>query len=62
MHEAGRRASPLELLLHPPAAFLRNYILRRGFLDGTAGLTLSLVNSYTVLLKFAKLWEIQKRE
>ena len=60
MHEAGRRAGPLDLLLHPPAAFLRNYVLRRGFLDGTAGLTLSLVNSYTVLLKFAKLWEIQK--
>ena len=62
MHEAGRRASPLDILLHPPAAFLRNYVLRRGFMDGTAGLTLSLVNSYTVLLKFAKLWEIQKKE
>jgi hypothetical protein len=61
MHEAGRRASPLDLLLHPPAAFLRNYVLRRGFLDGTAGLTLSLVNSYTVLLKFAKLWELQRK-
>jgi glycosyltransferase involved in cell wall biosynthesis len=60
MHEAGRRAGPFDLLLHPPAAFLRNYVLRRGFLDGTAGLTLSLVNSYTVLLKFAKLWELQR--
>ncbi len=35
--------------LHPPAAFLRNYVLRRGFLDGAAGLTLSLVNAYSVL-------------
>jgi glycosyltransferase involved in cell wall biosynthesis len=61
MHEAGRRASPLDLLLHPPAAFLRNYVLKRGFLDGTAGLTLSLVNAYTVLLKFAKLWELQRK-
>jgi len=60
MHEAGRRAGPFELLIHPPAAFLRNYVLRRGFLDGAAGLTLSLVNSYTVLLKFAKLWELQQ--
>ena len=60
MHEAGRRASPVDILLHPPAAFLRNYVLRRGFMDGTAGLTLSLVNSYTVLLKFAKLWELQR--
>jgi hypothetical protein len=59
MHEAGRRASTFDLLLHPPAAFLRNYVLRRGVFDGTVGLTLSLLNSYSVLLKFAKLWEMQ---
>jgi glycosyltransferase involved in cell wall biosynthesis len=60
MHESGRRARAVDLLVHPPAAFLRNYVLRRGFLDGTAGLTLSLVNAYSVLLKFAKLWELQR--
>lgn len=61
MHESGRRSGPVHLLVHPPAAFLRNYVLRRGFLDGTAGLTISLVNSYAVFLKFAKLWELQRR-
>jgi hypothetical protein len=60
MHESGRRTGALDLLVHPPAAFLRNYLLRRGILDGTAGLTLSLVNAYSVFLKFAKLWELQK--
>ena len=60
MRESGRRAGPLDLLLHPPAAFLRNYILRRGFMDGSAGLTISLVNAYAVFLKFAKLWELQQ--
>jgi hypothetical protein len=60
MHESGRRAGVMDLELHPPAAFLRNYILRRGFADGGVGLTLSLVNSYAVLLKFAKLWELQR--
>ncbi len=58
MHEAGRRASVLDLLVHPPAAFLRNYLLRRGVLDGTVGLVISLVNAYGVFLKFAKLWEL----
>jgi glycosyltransferase involved in cell wall biosynthesis len=53
MHEAGRRAGPLDLLIHPPAAFLRNYVLRRGFLDGMAGLTVSGVNAYSVFLKLA---------
>ena len=59
MHESGRRAHAVDLLIHPPAAFLRNYVLRRGFLDGMAGLVLSIVNAYSVFLKFAKLWELQ---
>ena len=61
MHESGRRAGVFDLLLHPPAAFVRNYVLRRGFTDGMAGLTLSLVNAYSVLLKFAKLWEMEMK-
>jgi glycosyltransferase involved in cell wall biosynthesis len=60
MHEAGRHSGPLHLLVHPPAAFLRNYILRRGFLDGGVGLVISLLNSYSVFVKFAKLWELER--
>ena len=60
MREAGRRAGPLDLLVQPPAAFLRNYVLRRGMLDGAAGFVVSVVNSYSVFLKFAKLWELQR--
>jgi hypothetical protein len=56
----GRRATVLDLLAHPPAAFLRNYVLRRGFLDGTAGLLISTINAYSVFLKFAKLWELER--
>jgi (heptosyl)LPS beta-1,4-glucosyltransferase len=60
MFERGRRATRLELLFHPPVAFLRNYILKGGFRDGKAGLIISMVNSYYVMLKFAKLWELQR--
>jgi glycosyltransferase involved in cell wall biosynthesis len=60
MHERGRRASILDLLVQAPAAFLRNYVLRRGFTDGGVGLTLSLVNAYAVFAKFAKLREIER--
>lgn len=62
MHEAGVRSGPLKIALHPPAAFLRNYILRRGCLDGTVGLTISLMQAWSVMLKFAKLWELQNTE
>ena len=60
MRDAGRRAGFLDLMVQPPAAFLRNYILRRGFLDGAAGFTISVMNTYYVFLKFAKLWELQQ--
>ena len=54
----GRRVSTAGLLVHPAAAFLRNYVLRRGFTQGTAGLVVSILNSYYVFLKFAKLYEL----
>jgi glycosyltransferase involved in cell wall biosynthesis len=60
MFENGRRASAVGLIIHPAAAFLRNYILRRGFADGAAGLTLSVVNAYGVFMKMAKLRERQR--
>jgi glycosyltransferase involved in cell wall biosynthesis len=62
MHEDGRRAGMLDLIGHPPLAFLRNYILRRGVLDGGPGLIISALNSYYVFLKFAKLRELQSQK
>jgi hypothetical protein len=59
MHEDGRRAWALDLILQPPAAFLRSYVLRRGFLDGTVGLTLAMMHAHGVFLKYAKLWELR---
>jgi glycosyltransferase involved in cell wall biosynthesis len=55
----GRRTNLLAACLHADLAFLRNYVLRRGFADGAAGFLVSILNSYYVLLKFAKLWELQ---
>jgi glycosyltransferase involved in cell wall biosynthesis len=60
LRERGRSAGALALLLHPVAAFLRNYILRRGIQQGRAGLAVSLLNSYYVLLKYVKLLELEQ--
>ncbi|MBP8273235.1 MAG: glycosyltransferase family 2 protein [Acidobacteria bacterium] len=57
MHAEGRRTNYAELLLHPPAAFLRNYLLRGGITAGVPGLIVSSMNAYYVFLKFAKLAE-----
>ncbi len=60
-HEEGRRASAIQVLVHPLLAFLRNYVMRAGVKQGTAGLIISVLNSYYVFLKFAKLWERRRR-
>jgi len=59
MMSDGQRANWLDLLGHPPLVFLRNYVWRRGFRDGLPGLIVSLMNSYYVFSKYAKLWEQQ---
>jgi glycosyltransferase involved in cell wall biosynthesis len=60
--EQGRHASALDVLVRPVLAFLRNYVVRLGFRDGGVGLVVSLLNSHYVLLKFAKLWELGRRD
>jgi glycosyltransferase involved in cell wall biosynthesis len=58
LHESGRRASLFDLTVHPPLAFLRNYVAKAGIRDGSAGLVVSGMNAYYVFLKFAKLREL----
>jgi (heptosyl)LPS beta-1,4-glucosyltransferase len=60
MHESGRRTGVVQIAMHPPLAFLRNYLLRGGFSDGVPGLIVSTMNAYYVFLKFAKLWQLQR--
>lgn len=61
MWEAGRRAGAIDLVAHPPAAFLRNYVLKGGISDGVPGFVISAMNAWYVLLKMAKLWEKGRR-
>ncbi len=58
MYEHGRRANLLQVIGHPPLAFLRNYILKGGITEGAPGVIISVMNAYYVFLKFAKLWEL----
>ena len=59
-HRKGKRFSLLKLLTSPAGAFLRRFVLKRGFLDGFEGFLLSVMASYYSFLKYAKLWEIEK--
>ncbi|HEX6463188.1 MAG TPA: glycosyltransferase family 2 protein [Vicinamibacterales bacterium] len=53
----GRTPSIVSVALHPPFAFLRNYVLRGGWRLGSVGFVVSALNSYYVFLKLAKAWD-----
>lgn len=57
--DKGRKANGFSPALHFIVAFIRKYILQRGFLQGLDGLTISLTASINAYMKYAKLLEIQ---
>jgi glycosyltransferase involved in cell wall biosynthesis len=63
-HKRGRRvrALGLRLVLYPPVFFLRQYLGKRWFLDGWAGFINAASAAYYVFLKYAKVYEAQRRD
>lgn len=62
MFKDGKKFSVINILVNPPAMFFRMYIAKRGFLDGTVGLLLSLLYGYYyTMIKYVKLWEKNRR-
>lgn len=49
------------LLLQPFGRFVKSYVLKRGFLDGFAGMVVSVLNGYGIFIRYAKLREIWKK-
>jgi glycosyltransferase involved in cell wall biosynthesis len=61
LHACGRRARVSDLVLRPAWRSFRGYLLKRGFLDGIPGLVIAVANGAYVFLKYAKLWELDRR-
>ncbi len=59
---SGKNVGLAAVLLGPPAEFLKNYIIRLGFLDGFAGLTICLLRAMTVYIKKSKLRDLHRRK
>lgn len=57
----GHRPQLWEIILYPKLKFLNLYFFRLGFLDGTAGIILSLVMSLNSFLIRAKLWHLSQK-
>ena len=60
MFEERRQTSVLKIAAAAPAAFVRSYILKGGFRDGLAGLSIASFAAHHAFLKHVMLWEKQK--
>lgn len=52
MYIQGKRTSWLQVIVRPAAKFIRNYVVKRGFLDGRAGWTICKIAAWETYLKY----------
>ena len=62
LYARGQRFSAARLVLSPLARFVRFYVLRAGFLDGTAGLAHIVVGCFNSFCKYAKLRALEQAQ
>jgi glycosyltransferase involved in cell wall biosynthesis len=51
----GRRTNPFDLLVRPPAVFVKSLVLKLGFLDGWRGFVIAAMAAYTDWKKYWRL-------
>lgn len=61
-HQRGQRCSGLRLLLYPIFYLFRQYFIKRQVFNGIAGVINATLNSYYAYLKYAKLYELQRKK
>lgn len=59
-HKQGKKFRLFDLLFRPPFAFFKAYVIKRGFMDGMAGLVISVMNGYYTWLKYLRMWELER--
>ncbi len=59
-YERGKRARRVDLTLRPLFKFIKMYFLRQGFRDGYHGAVLCGLSAFSVFLKYARLWNIER--
>jgi glycosyltransferase involved in cell wall biosynthesis len=60
--KGAARFSVIGIVVRPLATFVYNYIFRLGFLDGREGLLLHLYHAVYVSWKYAKAWELSRKQ
>lgn len=57
-----KKSSPLKAFFNSLFSFLKTYVLKRGFLDGSAGLVIAFSHMATNFYKYMKLYELNKEK
>jgi len=60
-HVGKKSSSPLKAVLHGCFAFIKSYVIKRGFLGGYEGFAISRYNGHTAYYKYLKLYEANQR-
>ncbi len=59
--QQGNSATLFKLICNPAAAFIKGYLVKRGFLDGTTGFAIAVMGAVSVFFKYAKIYELRLR-
>ena len=61
LFKEGKSSGALTIYFSPVIKFIRDYIIKLGFLDGSAGFTVCKISAYATYLKYKKLNDLSKK-
>ncbi len=53
-----KQSSPFKAIIHGLGAFLKSYVIKRGFMGGFEGFVISMYNGHTAFYKYLKLYQL----
>jgi glycosyltransferase involved in cell wall biosynthesis len=62
LFERGKRSGWLKIMVKVFAQFIKSFLIKKGFLDGYVGFTISRLSAYATYRKYKKLLEIQRNK
>ncbi len=62
LHEKGYKPGKLKVVFSGPVRFIRDFFVKRGFLDGYTGFRIALISSFATYLKYARVKELVEQD
>ena len=60
MYSKGKKAPVYKLVLNPLASYIKDMVIKKGFLDGESGFTIAKISAQSVFWKYNKLRKLWK--